>query len=154
MFRLVNRKDVAVVLMLGWMVVIFYLSHQPASVSSQLSGKFVQLFIKVMSFLPIDIELHTVHFFIRKSAHFTAYFILGLLVMHAIKHGYGLRLQTMIISFLITIIYAISDEFHQTFIPGRSGEVRDILIDSIGSLTGISVYVVLILIYHHCVKIK
>lgn len=45
-----------------------------------------------------------------------------------------------LISILICIIYATSDEIHQIFVPGRACQIRDILIDSIGSITGVYLY--------------
>ena len=45
--------------------------------------------------------------------------------------------KAIIIAFLGTFLYACSDEFHQLFIPGRSGEFRDVMIDSTGGIIGI-----------------
>ena len=45
--------------------------------------------------------------------------------------------KTGILSFLFSVIYALSDEFHQTFVPGRDGNIVDVLIDSSGALVGI-----------------
>ena len=47
--------------------------------------------------------------------------------------------KTGILSFLFSVIYALSDEFHQTFVPGRDGNIVDVLIDSSGALVGILV---------------
>ena len=47
--------------------------------------------------------------------------------------------KTGILSFLFSVIYAFSDEFHQTFVPGRDGNIVDVLIDSSGALVGILV---------------
>lgn len=148
MKKIMHRKDVAIIITLGWMSVIFYLSHQAASQSSELSGSIVQLLLGLIITLPFALDPEAVHFFIRKSAHFIAYFILGVLVYHTIKLFLYRYIPSISVSFFITVLYAISDEFHQTFIPGRSGEVRDVLIDSAGSLTGIFTYVLIILLYN------
>lgn len=127
-----------------WMGVIFYLSHQPASASSALSGGIVEWILRLF---PFDLNEEIVHYFVRKSAHFTAYFVLGVLLMHAV------RVKRLIIgigvSLFISVLYAASDEFHQTFIPGRSGEVRDVLIDSVGAFFGIIIYVAAILYWSY-----
>lgn len=135
------RKDIAIILTIAWMAIIFYLSHQPAETSSELSGTLLQLLLTVTSIMPFSFDFDFVHFLIRKSAHFIAYFILGFLVFHTTRLFIKRNLLTVIIAFIISILYAISDEYHQTFIPGRSGEVRDVLLDSFGSFTGIIVYI-------------
>lgn len=78
--------------------------------------------------------------YVRKTAHFLIYLILGLSIISLIKEYREVDTKAIIIALMISVIYAASDELHQTFIPGRSGEIRDIIIDSLGSLTGIYIY--------------
>src|SRR5690606_6415601 len=93
--------------------------------------------------MPFNIESSTINstlaqlnHIIRKLAHFSIYFILGALVYRAlIKSGYDKK--TCLVSFLICVAYAISDEFHQLFVPGRGCQAKDVLIDSAGSLIAI-----------------
>lgn len=77
---------------------------------------------------------------VRKSAHFFLYFVLGILIINLFKSFELFNYKTIILAVLLCFLYACSDEIHQLFIKGRSCEVRDILIDTIGSLSGISVY--------------
>lgn len=127
-----------------WMVLIFYLSHQPASGSNELSSGVMNVFLKTMtSIIPNDINLGIFHHLIRKSAHFFAYFILGFLIFHALKNHLDTQWKRATIAFGMSVLYAASDEFHQLFIPGRSGQIGDVFIDSAGSVTGIAVYIVL-----------
>lgn len=130
---------VAVVL---WMGLIFYLSHQPASESSQISGGIVTFFINIIEkIVPFwNINWSGFHFVVRKSAHLMAYFILGMLLVHALRNLKTTNWKRLLIVMLGCVLYAISDETHQLFIPGRSGEIRDVLIDSIGSAGGIGLY--------------
>ena len=72
-------------------------------------------------------------------AHFTIYATLGLsvfsmfkMLIEKIKPVY-----TVIISTLFCLLYAISDEIHQTFVPGRSGQISDVILDTSGALLGI-----------------
>lgn len=125
-----------------WMAIIFYLSHQPASESSELSVGISALIIKAIDLLPIPfhIDMQFFHFFIRKSAHFFAYFILGVLLFNAFNVSNVQQLKGCLSSIGICIIYAISDEVHQLFIPGRSGQISDVLIDSSGATVGIILY--------------
>lgn len=122
-----------------WMVLIFTLSHQPAGVSGGISSEIVrQVFEAVVRIVPVEFE--TLHTLFRKSAHFFAYFVLGLLLLRALRKS-GVDLQRALAwAFVFSALYAASDEFHQLFIPGRSGEVRDVLIDSAGAAIGLLCY--------------
>lgn len=132
-----------------WMGVIFYLSHQVAADSSQLSSGITEFVVNsVNQVVPkVNLELAQMSFFIRKTAHFTAYFILGALFLHAFWLSGLVGVRGIILSFIISALYATSDEVHQLFVPGRSGEVRDVLIDSAGALTGIGVCLVIWMIF-------
>jgi VanZ family protein len=77
--------------------------------------------------------LALIHHVIRKSAHFTEYFIFSLLLLHALRAGrrdFGLRWALTVI--LIVAGYAALDEFHQSFVPGRGPAVSDVLLDTTG----------------------
>ncbi len=65
------------------------------------------------------------NFAIRKVLHMLEYGILYLTFHRALKKN--------IIAFVLTVIFAASDEFHQTFVPGRTGKVQDLLIDTAGA---------------------
>lgn len=124
-----------------WMALIFYLSHQSGESSSDLSIGVMKIVLSVITFvIPTDFDVNQFHLFIRKSAHFFAYFILGVLVINALKRDDSFRWMEFGYAVIICVVYAMLDEFHQTFIPGRSGEVRDVIIDGFGSLCGIAVY--------------
>lgn len=131
-----------------WMLIIFILSAQPAVQSSSLSRDITEIIIEFIGkWLPLDIESSTItdlvskyNYMVRKSAHFFAYFILAILVMNATKRSGLHGFKWIIITLLICILYAISDEVHQLFVPGRGGRLTDVLIDSIGSTVGIGVY--------------
>lgn len=126
-----------------WMGLIFYLSHQPATESNQLSTSLTEIFLRAITASApfVDVDVPAVHHLIRKAAHFFAYFILGMLVYHALS-GRGIaRYRNFVVALGICILYAISDEVHQLFVAGRSGEVRDVFIDSVGASVGILVYV-------------
>lgn len=129
-----------------WMFIIFYLSHQPAQTSSELSSSLTIFIINTLQNIvpnfPTDLSLF--HLFIRKVAHFIAYLILGFLTTYALTYYVNKLLKKVGLSFLICTLYAILDEVHQLFIPGRSGEIKDVLIDCIGAIVGISLYLFLL----------
>jgi VanZ family protein len=129
-------------LVFTWMGVIFFLSHQPADTSGALSGALLEkLFLIIRLFekmLNITFDREILHFILRKGAHFTAYFILGALLMIALANNNSDMRKVFYQGLLIAMIYAITDEFHQTFIPGRAGQVQDVLIDTAGAATALT----------------
>ncbi|WP_373598210.1 VanZ family protein [Paraclostridium bifermentans] len=137
-------KKKYLVLTILWMIFIFYMSHQPATASDAQSGGFMEMLSNLpiiggvlADFMKLDIAV----FVVRKSAHMFLYFILSILIYLAIHNKYNVK--AYIISFILTALYACTDEVHQLFIQGRSGEIRDVLIDSSGALIGlILVYII------------
>lgn len=78
--------------------------------------------------------LMLLHELIRKGAHVTEYFVFSLLLLHGIRAGRKeWRLQWALIALLVAALYASSDEFHQTFVPGRHGSPWDVMIDTAGA---------------------
>ncbi len=79
---------------------------------------------------------HVVNFSFFKTLHVLEYGLLTLLFFRAFFLTSKLAYEKMIaISIFLTILYSISDEIHQTFVPTRSGQPRDVLIDAIGIFT-------------------
>ncbi|MBP2075844.1 VanZ family protein [Oceanobacillus polygoni] len=128
-----------------WMGLIFYLSHQPAAASSELSSGVTEIVLRIIEkVVPNeDLDVSSIHHLIRKNAHFFIYFFLGMLVLHALRTSKDTRYQTIGLALLFCVLYAISDEIHQLFIPGRGAQVKDVLIDSAGAGVGIVGYLVL-----------
>lgn len=135
------NKYLSLLFTLSWMGVIFYFSHQPGDESGALSGGVLESLEAVLS-----INLEPYHTFIRKSAHFIVYFILGVFVVHTLFDFNVKPRQGIIIAILFCLLYAISDEMHQTFIANRSGELRDVIIDTIGASVGI--YIMTLINYY------
>lgn len=78
-------------------------------------------------------------FIARKIGHFVEYAILGLLSARALRLGHRLSLKQAALGALFAvIIYAASDEFHQGFVHGRHPAALDVIIDTLGGLTGIA----------------
>jgi len=125
-----------------WMSLIFYLSHQPAAESSELSDGITEVIIQTIEKVAPSANLTVEDFshIVRKSAHFTYYLVLAILVKYALERSGVHGGRNILIALLICILYAISDEVHQLFVPGRSGEIRDVIIDSTGAASGILIY--------------
>jgi len=92
--------------------------------------------------------LMVIHFYIRKSAHFTEYFILGLLLLRGIRGGRrGVKLAWALVAISIVFCYASLDEFHQSFVPGRTPAFPDVMIDISGG-TAAQVLAALVALWH------
>ncbi len=78
-------------------------------------------------------------FILKKLAHFSEYFILNFLISRALIKTTNLSLKkSLVLAFVVSVLYAVSDEYHQSFVPGREPRIRDIIIDSFGALTASS----------------
>lgn len=133
------------------MIMIYYFSSKPAEISGQESMVVTDYIYTVYESFsgrvgPAEERAYTISLLehiIRKAAHMTEYAMLALALAwpfrkHSLK-GLSLTLATM----GSTVFYAMSDEFHQTFVPGRSGEIRDVIIDSIGAVIGYLIFTVI-----------
>lgn len=121
------------ILLLGWMFLIFYMSNQPADISNNQSD-FV---IEFLNFLGIELNDYfgdLASFIVRKGAHFTEYLILFFLSYNVSKTYFIKR--NGLYSIIFVFIYALSDEFHQYFIPGREMKFIDVMIDTVGGIFG------------------
>ena len=81
------------------------------------------------------------HFLVRKAGHLTEYAILATLAARAFRKASHqvLRQHWFKLSFLLAMLYALSDEFHQSFVPTRTASIHDSLIDSAGALIALSI---------------
>ena len=80
-----------------------------------------------------------VHFITRKLAHFTEYAILGLLAARAFRTSSrpAISSRWFLISATLVVTFALVDEYHQRFVPTRTGSIYDSLIDIAGGLTAL-----------------
>ena len=79
--------------------------------------------------------LFFLHYFIRKTGHVTEYFILSLLVLRGIRAGKrGVHLAWALAAIAVVGCYAALDEYHQSFVPGRTAAVSDVLLDTVGGI--------------------
>jgi VanZ family protein len=128
-----------------WMALIFYLSHQPATESNQLSKGITELIVKTVEKVDPnpEFDIRSFNYIVRKNAHFFAYLILGVLVLNALRRSgvYGYR--SVGLALLMCVLYAISDEVHQLFVPGRGAQIKDVIIDCAGVSIGIGVYILI-----------
>lgn len=120
------------------MGVIFFLSHQNGQDSSETSGILLEL-LKFFGVGPGSSVQGALSYLVRKAGHFTEYLILAILFLRYRKERGSLG-KSALCALLFVFLYATSDEFHQSFVPGRGPAFSDVLIDTTGGLTGIMLY--------------
>lgn len=83
--------------------------------------------------VPSSSEIFWKDFIVKKTAHLIEYGILAVLLYRAFLGYEKTKITALVLSLLITVVYAASDEFHQSFVSGREGRLRDVIIDTIGA---------------------
>lgn len=127
-----------------WMALIFSFSMENGAESAESSGGFIRTLLETFDpgffSLPDDDQfaaIESLSSFVRKTAHFCIFGMLGLLVTSAVStHGLNAR-KTALFSIMICAVYAVSDEIHQYFVPGRACMLKDMLIDTCGAACGV-----------------
>ena len=132
---------------------IFQFSAQNGEKSGGLSRKVVS---KVINFFPYTKDLSNntkvkivekSQPIIRKLAHFSIYMVVGILIMTFISTYNVILLKKFIISLGVGLVYAISDEIHQYFVPGRTPKLMDVGIDVAGVFLGIIIVLIVISVF-------
>ena len=126
--------------LLFWMALIFSAS------TGELSASNTSLIVRpLLLWLFPDISEERIalaHFLVRKAAHFTEYAVLGLLMARAFTGSSQefLRRRWFAVSLVLIALYALSDEFHQSFVATRTASLFDSMIDTAGGLAGLLWY--------------
>ena len=143
-------RAILIVALIGTFSIIFGFSNQNSKTSGGISQKVTEYIVK---FIPNIQQLEEVQkeevidrieSVIRKIAHFTIYALVGFLLMSLMLTYKMKEIDQIGISLIIGVVYASTDEIHQAFIPGRGPQVTDIVLDTIGVLTGIFISLLLI----------
>ncbi len=109
------------ILLLLWMLIIFLFSNQPHS------GTITHNMIK--TYVSSSDLVTTLNFIIRKSAHVMEYLILFLLTHSLLKEYQTNSKKIIVLSLIFCFLYACSDEYHQSLVPGRTSQFKDVIID-------------------------
>lgn len=135
------KKVISYLLFIFWLFIIFYLSNQPGNISG---GESSHLIYNTLHFIYTCLNLDTshlneiiliIHNPLRECMHSLEYLILGVLTINLLIQT-QVKENKIIITILFCFIYATTDEIHQLFIPGRTFEYFDILMDMVGTLIG------------------
>lgn len=136
-------RIILILLLLGTFYIIFGFSSQDGeksgSISKRITEKIATLIPQIQEKSKLEKEniMNKMERIIRKMAHFSIYTVVGLLLMSLIS-TYNIKEKNRLIITLTTgIIYASSDEIHQSFVPGRSPMITDVVIDTMGVILGI-----------------
>jgi len=132
--------------MLLCMLAIYLLSAQPASISNDNSKGIVTCVVETTVKLtkPGITEpekwklIDSINSIAREYMHGVVFLVLGLLVQNAVTQSGTKGMKAISISLGICVIYGITDEIHQLFVPGRAFQISDLVMDSIGSIIGIA----------------
>lgn len=136
---------------------IFNYSAENGTKSSRTSEKVAEFLLdnfsngKEMTPEEKAIKISNMQFYVRKCAHFSIYALLGILVMCCTLTFNGEMVYRFDFSTMFCFAYAATDEIHQLFIPGRSGQFIDVCLDTVGALFGV---LIILAIYGICYKIK
>ena len=119
-------------LLIFWMGIIFFMSTD--SFSFPQSSKFViPLLHAIFPFFSMK-TIHSIHVFLRKVGHFTEYAILGWLWFRTLQaRDPAWSNRSAFLALLLSAVYALTDEFHQSFVPSRGPSLIDVGIDSAGA---------------------
>ena len=136
-------RGILILLLAGTFFLIFGFSSQNATESSGISKKVSEAIVEITNKNDTVQEKNKIvkmlEPIIRKLAHFSIYTVVGFLLM-TLCFTYKIDInKKILITMILGIIYACSDELHQTFVAGRSGEARDVLIDTSGVFIGICI---------------
>lgn len=147
------KRILSVICVLLWMSIIFSFSNQQGESSGNTSKRISEVIVNIIDiqnkYTDIEKEALTkqIEPLIRKLAHYTFYAVGGILIANCVYQFCKKENILIGTSTAIGVIYAISDELHQLMIAGRNGNIKDVLIDSLGIVTGIMFFLLVMGMY-------
>ena len=126
---------ISILLVLAWMLVIYTFSNMPSSESNSKSKIIISKIIKD------DNLVEKLNKPFRKCTHASVYFVLSIIIMCATIQIKDKKLLVFnFTAILICFLFACTDEFHQLFVDGRTGQFIDVIIDTCGAILGCSIF--------------
>lgn len=136
-------------LIISVMVIIFVLSAQDGRDSGGTSGgltEFLLAIVGVDAESLSEAEFTKIEAFVRTAAHFSEYALLSFLAAFLFDTYKIKRIFSLLFAVAFSSIYAITDEIHQIFVPGRAAEISDWLVDAGGACVGAALAVLMLVI--------
>lgn len=146
-----KKSIIMIILIIIWCFIIFYASSKTSNESNGKSKELIyntsKEIVKITNFFHITkIDLNDEKYFqkivkklnypVRKCAHASVYFVLSILFI-LLLNSFSISLKkAFIITISLCFLYSITDEFHQTFVKGRTGQFSDCVIDTLGAVIG------------------
>lgn len=126
--------------LVAWMIFMFFAST--GALSGENTSRFVRPLLLWLFPDISDEKIALAHFVTRKIAHFLEYGLLAFLAARAFSSSanHFLRRRWFLISLLLVVVYSLTDEYHQSFVPSRGASIYDSLIDTLGGLTALLLY--------------
>ena len=140
-----KNKRIGIILLifvLVMVIVIFAFSAQTKEESENISQNLTKIFLKLFGLN--DVNVNRAEHILRKCAHVAEYALLsaalctGALYLPKLKNSVCL---CVFAAFGFSVLYAVTDEIHQSFVPGRGPSVRDVLFDALGAAIGIFIVI-------------
>ena len=140
-----NKKAIILwIFTIIWMIVIFAFSTNDGAASVSTSKKVSYEVVNIVEKKKTEEQkrerVEEINPTVRKLAHAFEYAILCILLLLALKSSNIKEYKIYLIALIICILYATTDEIHQLFISGRSGELKDVIIDTGGATIGLMIY--------------
>jgi len=122
-----------------WAGVIYFLSTE--TFGARFSAWLLENILRLLHLHVSAATFELLHIILRKSAHLTEYAIFSLFLYHAFEgiQPHAWRLRRAIFAVLAAALYSLTDEYHQTFEPGRTASLVDCGIDTLGAIAGMLV---------------
>lgn len=143
------KKYILAIIAILWALLIFYASNKDSKISNRDSMQVIRAVVEKTALVTnklkithIDTSSENINRIViklnmpvRKLAHFTIYFILGILIYYTFI-CFGLPKESIILVLIMCFIYSLTDEYHQSFVSGRTATIKDCLIDTSGAICG------------------
>jgi VanZ family protein len=127
---------------IAWMILIF--AGSTDVLSAEQTSRFLVPFLLWLDPTMSNHTIEVIHFLVRKAGHVSEYAILAALLWRASRGTFTALSRRMIAlcTFAVSVSFAASDEFHQSFVPSRTASVHDVFIDCMGVMLAIALCVV------------
>ncbi len=147
------KRTISVLLVLAWMVVIFLMSAESGDESTDTSNGVICFIASItvadfddMSDAQRQEIIQKMSGFVRTAGHFIEFAVLGFLSFNMLRTFKIKESKCIIFAFGFSVLYAVTDEIHQYFVPNRVCDIKDIAVDSLGAATGVALMCFLVII--------
>ncbi|MBU3126892.1 VanZ family protein [Clostridium tagluense] len=141
-----KRKTIAKgLLCVIWLCIIFYNGTRQGEISQKASKEVIKVASEVMKIPAATIgspaiKFSDVNYYVRKNAHFFQYFILSIFLCSVVRQFKLYKTSEIFLLLFLLLLFPVLDEFIQKYVPGRTSNVFDIIIDFSGGILAMLIY--------------